>query len=66
MGRKRTVRAMGSVMEIWPSNSYSRHMPKGTIEPRLGQQWKAKGEYLKDAVKEWHWDRPELFLEKAG
>jgi hypothetical protein len=55
---------MGSVMEIWPSNAYAQHMPKGSIEQRIGQQWKATGNYIKDAVKEGHWDRPEPFRKK--
>lgn len=48
---KRAALAMGSVMEIWPVGSYSQYIPKGSAEQRLGQYWKATGEYLSSAVK---------------
>jgi len=50
---KRTLRAMGSVMEIWPTSTYEQHMPKGSVEQQIGQQWKATGQYIKDAVKQY-------------
>ena len=35
---KRTLLAMGSVMDIWPQQGYEAYMPKGTIQQRLQQQ----------------------------
>lgn len=51
ISNKRTVRAMGSVMEIWPAGSYDKYMPKGSTQQRIGRHWEATGKYVKDAVK---------------
>ena len=47
---KRMIRAMGSVMEIWPDGAYAEYMPRGSTGQRIGQHWKAAGKHLKDAV----------------
>ncbi|MGM0412823.1 MAG: hypothetical protein ACQERG_05895 [Pseudomonadota bacterium] len=52
---KRVVLAMGSIMEIRPTGAYAEYMPKGTARQRIGQHWKATGDYLKEAVQ--HYER---------
>ncbi|WP_447926655.1 hypothetical protein [Vreelandella sp. EE27] len=47
----RTVRAIGSVMEIWPIGNYSEHMPKGTPPQRMAQCWSNVGNQLQKAIK---------------
>lgn len=48
---KRTLKAMGSVMEFWPAHTYAEYMPKGSIQQRVGRYWKATGNHLKGAIK---------------
>lgn len=47
---RRTLRAMGSVMEFWPQHTYAEYMPKGSIQQRLGRYWNTTGNHLDHAV----------------
>lgn len=49
----RRVRAVGSVMEIWPTGNYIEHMPKGTPQQRIGQCWQRVGKQLCKSLKEY-------------
>lgn len=42
----RKVRAVGSVMEIWPTGNYIEYMPKGTPQQRMEQCWQRVGNQL--------------------
>ncbi len=47
---KRTVLAIGSVMDFWPARGYAEFMPKGSVKKRIGQHWKTTGNHFKDVV----------------
>lgn len=49
----RTLRAAGSVMDIWPAGSYSRYMPKGSGQERIAQHWEAVGKHLRSAMSQY-------------
>ncbi|MBZ9559081.1 MULTISPECIES: hypothetical protein [unclassified Modicisalibacter] len=52
----RTARAAGSVMDIWPTGSYSQHMPKGSDQERLSQYWASVGKHLRSALSQYDID----------
>lgn len=45
--RKRTLLAMGSVMEFWPQRDYAEFLPRGSLQQRMGHYWTVTGRYLK-------------------
>jgi|AntDeeMetagen681_2_1112603.scaffolds.fasta_scaffold08606_1 hypothetical protein len=49
----RTARSVGSAMDIWPTDSYSQHMPKGSDEERIAQHWTTVGKHLRTAVSQY-------------
>lgn len=49
----RTIRAAGSVMDIWPTESYSRYMPKGSDQERIAQHWTTVGQHLRSALSQY-------------
>lgn len=49
----RTLRAAGSVMDIWPAESYSQYMPKGSDQERIAQHWATVGNHLRSALSQY-------------
>lgn len=48
--RRRTVSAVGSVIDIWPAGDYSEYVPRGSVQEHLRGHWVATGSYLKKAI----------------
>lgn len=46
----RRIRAVGSVMDVWPSGNYIEHMPQGTAQQRMGQHWQNVGNQLRKSI----------------
>ncbi|TDB05603.1 hypothetical protein [Halomonas marinisediminis] len=49
----RRIRAVGSVMDFWPTSNYVEHMPKGTPQQRLGQYWQNVGNQICKSIKDY-------------
>ncbi|MTW21502.1 hypothetical protein [Allochromatium palmeri] len=47
---KRTIEAVGSVMDLWPMGDYSEYVPRGTARERIYRHWVTVGRHLKTAV----------------
>jgi hypothetical protein len=48
--RSRTLRAMGSVIDLLPVGDYSEHMPNGNCSARIAGHWQSSGNYLRKAI----------------
>lgn len=48
--KSRSLRAFGSVMDVYPTGCYVEHMPKGRQATRIGKYWKLTGKYLEAAM----------------
>ena len=49
------LRGAGSIMDIYPDpDRYSRFVPAGTAEERLGETWRRVGKYIHDAAERVH------------
>jgi hypothetical protein len=55
--RKRTVLAMGSVMDFWPRRDYAEYLPRGSLQQRMGRYWTATGRYLKQGKERYEQQR---------
>jgi hypothetical protein len=49
----RTLRAAGSVMDIWPVENYAQYMPKGSDQERIAQHWNTVGSHLRSALSQY-------------
>ncbi|MCK0753362.1 MULTISPECIES: hypothetical protein [Chromohalobacter] len=49
----RTLRAAGSVMDVWPVENYAQYMPKGSDQERIAQHWTTVGSHLRSALSQY-------------
>lgn len=56
--KSRTLKAAGSVVNIWPTGSYARYMPRGSGQERLNQYWEAVGMHLRSSMSRYVIDHP--------
>lgn len=54
----RNLRTAGSAMDIWPTGSYSRYMPKGSEQERIAQYWESVGTHLRSAMSQYAIEHP--------
>ena len=57
--QRRTVLAMGSVMEFWPMRDYAQCLPRGSLQQRIGRYWTATGRYLNQGKERYEQQRAE-------